>query len=457
MPGRSWLEYVGPIADRGREILNLTRSGRRERSAELLCHQLLGQRGEASGLALASELVAVIREMDEPEAARFLEMLAARFALDQDRLEAAVDRWRSEHDLTSLLALTSATEPPRQELFRRLNMAPGGTLALVELRARLQRLLPESPQLEAVDVDLLHLLGSWFNRGFLRLEEISWHTPAAILERLILYEAVHQIRGWGDLRRRLAADRRCFAFFHPALPEEPLIFVEVALTQGLPEAIAPLIEPHRAVAEPARADAAIFYSINNCQPGLRGISFGNFLLKQVVSELSTDLPRLRTFATLSPIPGLRQAVERADKSDGFTEPRLRALIGENAEALRRLAEVDDPVMALGQLLAGPPPYAPPVRAVLRRLALAYLLHVRRGRRVADPVGHFHLSNGARLERVNLEADLSERGRESYGVMVNYLYEPGELEVRHERYVDTGEVGLARSLNGEARRVAAAWQ
>lgn len=231
----------------------------------------------------------------------------------------------------------------------------------------------------------------------------------------------------------------------------------MALTQGLPEAIAPLIEPHRAVAEPARADAAIFYSINNCQPGLRGISFGNFLLKQVVSELSTDLPRLRTFATLSPIPGLRQAVERADKSDGFTEPRLRALIGENAEALRRLAEVDDPVMALGQLLAGPPPYAPPVRAVLRRLALAYLLHVRRGRRVADPVGHFHLSNGARLERVNLEADLSERGRESYGVMVNYLYEPGELEVRHERYVDTGEVGLARSLNGEARRVAAAWQ
>ena len=455
--GRSWLENMGLIADRGREILNLTRAGRRERSAEVLCRRLLGQRGEASGLALATELVSQIRELDETETARFLHMLASSFELDTGRLEEAIERWRSRRNLDSLLDLTAATEPPREELFRRLNMVPGGTEALVELRARLQRLLPNSPELRAVDVDLRHLLSSWFNRGFLRLEEISWHTPAAILERLIVYESVHQIQGWDDLRRRLAADRRCFAFFHPALPDEPLIFVEVALTQGLAETITPLIDPRRAVAEPARADTAIFYSINNCQPGLKGISFGNFLIKQVLSELSAGLPRLRTFATLSPVPGLREALERRAAPDGFTEARLTALVGDSAEEVRRQTGAEDLVAALERLLATAPPYPPALRPVLRRLALAYLLHVRRGRRVADPVAHFHLSNGARLERVNVDADPSEGGRSSCGVMVNYLYEPDELELNHERYVETGEVALARGLTGEARRVHGAWQ
>jgi malonyl-CoA decarboxylase len=453
---QTWLEQVTSIAERGREILSRTPAGRRPETTEALCDRLLAQRGEALGIALASELVAAIQAMDEDQTGRFAHMLVARFGADPDRVEGAIERWRSRRDAESLRGLMAAAESPRQELFRRLNVAPGGTQAMVDLRARLLGRLPEEHELQAVEADLHHLFSSWFNRGFLRLEEINWHTSAAILERLIRYEAVHQIRGWDDLRLRLAADRRCFAFFHPALPDEPLIFVEVALTRGLAAAIGPLIDPLRAVASSSAADTATFYSINNCQRGLRGISFGNFLIKQVVEGLSADVPWLKTFATLSPLPGLRQAVENPESPDGFTEARLRALIGEKGDELRRLTGAEDPLRALRLLLASPSPRPAPVQTVLRRLALAYLLQVRRGKRVADPVGHFHLSNGARLERIDLDADASERGRASYGIMVNYLYEPERLELNHERYVETGEVATARALVGDSRRVATAW-
>jgi malonyl-CoA decarboxylase len=452
MRGRTWLEQVGVIADRGREILSRAPAGRAPQSAEALCEKLLAQRGEASGVALASELVSAIHAMDGGQSARFLQVLAARFGPDSNRIDTAVERWVSDHDAEALGELAAAAESPRQELFRRLNVAPGGTHAMVHLRARLLELLFETPGLGPVEADLRHLLLSWFNPGFLRLEEINWHTPAAILERLILYEAVHQIHGWDDLRLRLAADRRCYAFFHPALPDEPLIFVEVALTRGLADAIGPLIDPGREVASPSVADSAIFYSISNCQQGLRGISFGSFLIKRVVSELSADVPWLKTFATLSPLPGLRRAVERTEVPDGFTEERLRALIGERGDELCRLAGAADPVVALRHLLAGAGPRPAPVPTVLRRVALDYLLHIRRGRRVSDPVGHFHLANGARLERIDLDADLSEGGQASYGVMVNYLYEPQTVELNHERYVDTGEVAMARGLAAESRRL-----
>jgi malonyl-CoA decarboxylase len=457
MRRRTWLEQMGIIADRGREILSRAPAGRTPQTPEALCFKLLAQRGEASGIALASELVSAINGMDRGESSGFLYMLAARFAADPARVETAVERWRSRRDADSLGDLIAAAESPRLELFRRLNVAPGGTLAMVHLRARLLDLLPRAPELRPMEADLYHLFSSWFNRGFLRLEEINWHTPAAILERLILYEAVHEIQGWEDLRLRLAADRRCFAFFHPALPDEPLIFVEVALTRGLAEAVRPLIDPERSVGSPAAADTAIFYSISNCQQGLRGISFGNFLIKQVVSELSADVPWVKTFATLSPLPGLKRAVEQPDRSQGFSEEQLRALIGDKGDELRRLAGGEDPAEALRRLLSGSPPRSAAVEAVLRRLALAYLLQVRKGRRVADPVGHFHLANGARLERINLDADLSEGGQASYGVMVNYLYEPQRVELNHERYVETGEVATARNLVAEARRITSFWQ
>jgi malonyl-CoA decarboxylase len=452
MRGRTWLEQVGVIADRGREILSRAPAGRAPKSAEALCEKLLAQRGEASGVALASELVGAIHDMDAAHMARFLHVLAARFGPDSSRIDTAVERWVANRDAEALGELAAAAESPRQELFRRLNVAPGGTHAMVHLRARLLELLPETPGLRPLEEDLRHLLTSWFNPGFLRLEEISWHTAAAILERLIVYEAVHQIRGWEDLRLRLAADRRCYAFFHPALPDEPLIFVEVALTRGLAEAIQPLIDPGREVASPSVADSAIFYSISNCQQGLRGISFGSFLIKRVVSELSADVPWLKTFATLSPLPGLRRAVEGTESPEAFTDERLRALIGERGDELCRLAGAADPAVALRQLLDSAGPRPAPVQTVLRRLALDYLLHVRRGRRVSDPVAHFHLANGARLERIDLDADLSGGGQPSYGVMVNYLYEPQTVELNHERYVDTGEVAMARGLMAESRRL-----
>jgi malonyl-CoA decarboxylase len=454
----SWLEQVSLIADRGREILNFAGFTRKRHSPRELAKRLIAQRGEASGLALARELVEALAKMDVPELAAFLDTLATDFSADAGAIDRAIARWRRNPDLESQLALAAAVEPPRQELFRRLNMAPAGTATLVQLRTRLLSLLPERPHLQAVDADLKHLLGSWFNRGFLRLEQIDWRSPAAALEKLIAYEAVHEIKGWEDLRGRLAADRRCFGFFHPALPGEPLIFVEVALTGGLPEAIAPLIDPKRSIADPKTADTAVFYSISNCQAGLRGISFGNFLIKQVVTELSAELPAVKTFATLSPLPRLAEVLRRRDAPEGFTEGRLTALIGDDAAELCQRAGLADPVRALFQLLAAPELPTEPVRRVVRRLALAYLVELRGADGVFDPVAHFHLSNGARLERINFAANPSRDGlRQSHGVMVNYLYDPERLEFNHERYIDTGEVAMSRKVAAEYGAVRAAWR
>jgi malonyl-CoA decarboxylase len=454
---RSWLAQVGMIAARGRIVLGLRAGAPRGPLLESLCRRLIGQRGEASALALAAEVIERIEGMNEAETARFLDMLANRFSPDSVSVEAAVRAWQAEHDPKALLDLTAAVESPRQELFRRINMAPGGTAVLVRLRGRLLGLLRDRPHLQVVDADLRHLFASWFNRGFLLVEQITWDTPAAILERLIAYEAVHAIRGWDDLRARLAADRRCFAFFHPALPGEPLVFVEVALTKGLAGSIQPLIEPDRAQLEPTRADTAIFFSISNTQDGLRGISFGSFLIKQVMGELSAELRRLSTFATLSPVPGLAEALRRRDDPDGFTEARLRAILGEGAGRSRKNRREGDPVGSVERLLQGEGPRPPDDHRLLELLTLAYLTAMKRGTRVADPVGHFHLSNGARLERVHAAGDTSEGGDRSCGVMVNYLYDPDGVEFNHERYVETGEVSVARGLTGDARRLQAAWQ
>lgn len=454
---RSWLEHVGLIADRGREILNLSTPGRTRSNPGDLSRRLLAQRGEASGLALASELVERLSSMSPDGLDAYLETLAADFSPDPRGVARAVERWRSAGvDVDSLLALAAAVEPPRQELFRRLNMAPGGTASILRLRARLLDLLPECPHLRAVDADLRHLLHSWFNRGFLRLEAIDWRSPAAMLERLIPCESVHRIGGWEDLRRRLGPDRRCFAFFHPALPDEPLIFVEVALTRGLATAIAPLLDPGQPPAQPTGATAAIFYSINSCQPGLRGISFGNFLIKQVVDELSAELPSLTTFATLSPLPRFADTL-RCDRPEGFTSARLRALLGDQAAALCRRAGTPDLAAAVGWALPRPDLDRAAVRA-LRRVVLAYLTEVRTGNRVLDPVAHFHLSNGAHLECIDLGADRSPKGlRESHGVMVNYVYDLDRVELNHERYVGAGVVATSRSLASERARVQAAWR
>ena len=280
-----------------------------------------------------------------------------------------------------------------------MNMAPGGTAALLDLGRELVGLMKQQPELAAVDHDLTHLLGSWFNRGFLELRRIDWKTPAAILEKLIAYEAVHEIRGFPDLKRRLERDRRCFAFFHPALADEPLIFVEVAFVNDLPSEVGPILAMESAVGDPRRARCAVFYSITSCQPGLKGISFGNFLIKQVASDLHSELPNLKIFATLSPIPGLRSWVAR------------------------QVGEVDIER-----------------RERLEALAAWYLTQEWENGQVLDPVARFHLGNGARLERLNWKADTSAKGLEqSFGLMVNYVYDLGDVERNHEEYVNRHRV------------------
>ncbi len=438
-----WRDQVGALAQRGREIVGLG-VGRRHPTTEDLCRRLLSSRGEASALAIADEVVERMRTMPDCELLEFADLLEESFEPDPEAVEAAIAGWEEGHDARSLQRLAAVAEAPRQELFRRLNMAPGGTAELVRLRG----LLGRAERDRAVDEDLRHLLNSWFNRGFLQLREITWNTPAAILERLIAYEAVHEIRGWGDLRRRLAADRRCFGFFHPALPDVPLVFVEVALTRGLAEAILPLIDPDREIADSGEADTAIFYSISNTQDGLRGIAFGSFLIKQVMGELAQELPHLTRFATLSPLPGLARALATREDPSGFTAERLRALL---TEPRRRAVPPRDPEAALRQVLTGEDE-----GDLLRLLAVAYLTQVRRRDRPADPVARFHLANGARLEAIQVGADPTRSGAASCGVMVNYRYEPDQVEVNHERYRETGEVIVARSLQSLVRRAHAAW-
>ena len=454
-PPGSWFDTLA-AGLRARATARRWTAERRVREILDLSEQLLARRGEASVLTIAGQVVAAVDRLDEEQTAALLGALGDRFGPDRTAVDAAIDDWRTRHDPQAMLRLSAAVEPPRQELFRRLNMALGGTATLVRLRARLLELLDRRPELAPVDADLRHLFGSWFNRGFLRLERVTWDTAASVLERLIRYEAVHEIRGWDDLRSRLAPDRRCYAFFHPTLPGEPLIFVEVALTRGLPEAIAPLIDPGREPAEPERADTAVFYSISNCQPGLRGVSFGDLLIKQVVASLAVDLPRLKSYATLSPLPGLAAALAKEGPGAEFTPARVGKLVAEQAEELCALAGVDDPVAALRSLLAAAPPRPAAVSRALARLALAYLVQVRRGVRVADSVAHFHLANGARLERIDPDGDLGPSGLPSLGVMVNYVYELGRVELNHERYVENGWVAMAPALRSAAKRVEAVW-
>jgi len=393
--------------------------------AKQLAATLLSERGEASGAQVARELHHVLGALDPDDRHSFQRYLAKEFQPDKTALHTAAERYLADSTAEAAAALAQAADPPRQEVLRRMNMAPGGTGALIAMRSELTTHLHDDPELKLLDADLKHLLGSWFNRGFLELRRIDWQSPAAVLEKLIAYEAVHEIKGWDDLRRRLAPDRRCFAFFHPALPGEPLIFVEVALVQGLATAMPPLLAPETdeeaARTQAARADTAIFYSISNCQDGLRGISFGNFLIKQVVEELQAEFPQLKRFSTLSPVPGFRRWL------------------------MKRLAEGSDPGTALLLELQRDGWWhdltqSEKLRPAVMRLCALYLTgRSSPGSRV-DPVARFHLGNGARLERINWLGNAAPRAiQESFGIMVNYLYDHDSIEDNHEAFVRDGTI------------------
>ncbi len=400
------------------------------------CRRLLSVRGEANGPLLAQAIVQRIEALGDEQRWRFFDRLASDFSPDPRAVLAAARAYADAPDADALIHLTRLAEPPRQELFRRLNGAPGGTAALVRLRRALLERLPRQAPLRAVEADLLHLLSSWFNPGFLEMRKVDWNSPAQLLEQIIRHEAVHQIDGWDDLRRRLQPDRRCFAFFHPQLPDEPLIFVEVALLPEMADAVQPLIDKRSPPLPAEQFKVAVFYSISNCQPGLRGVSLGNFLIKRVAEHLKRELPQLKTFCTLSPIPGLLGWLQHAEgaalgDSGAAALAQLRAACGGDLAALSHTARL----AALGA----------DAHHALWRLAAHYLVHVS-PQPNGDPVARFHLDNGARLERLNAQANLSAKGlKQSAGLMVNYLYDLAKIELHHDRFAH-GKVAHSRAVS-----------
>src|SRR4051812_7284608 len=433
-------DLLSTISERGRTLLRgngTPRPGPNADSLIELCQALLSGRGEASGTAMAREVLDRYHDLDDAGRLTFFAALVRDFGPDREKLAEAIESWRTQPNDEDASDLHFASEPRRQELIRRLNRAPGGTGELVAMRADLLSMMNGHSDLAALDRDVVHLLGSWFNRGFLVLRRIDWSTPANILEQIIRYEAVHEIHDWDDLRRRIdPADRRCYAFFHPAMPDAPLIFVEVALTESIPGAIAPLLAVDRQPVPTDRARTAVFYSISNTQRGLGGISFGNFLIKQVVEELRRELPKLDTFVTLSPVPNFMGWVKQTTE-----------ISDEDREVLKLL---DEPKWF------SDPEVEAQLRAVLEPLAAHYFLKARTSKgKLIDSVARFHLGNGARLERINWVGDLSAKGlRESAGIMVNYLYRLDDIEKNHEAYANEGEVVASNSvkklLKGERR-------
>lgn len=435
-------DLLATISERGRTLLRRGDSSLDKHDAQSLaelCQALLSGAGEASGTAMARDVLDGYHDLDSDGRKAFFTALVHDFGPDTGKLGKAIEKWRAKPTDEATSELHFASEPRRQELIRRLNRAPGGTSELVAMRTDLVGLMKAHPELAALDRDIVHLLSSWFNRGFLVLRRIDWSTPANILEQIIRYEAVHEIHDWDDLRRRIdPVDRRCYAFFHPALPDAPLIFVEVALTETIPGAIAPLLAVDRQPVPTERARTAVFYSISNTQRGLGGISFGNFLIKQVVEELRRELPKLDTFVTLSPVPGftgwLKQTTDVSDDDRAVLALLEQPKWFETAETEAQL------------------------RAVIEPLAAHYFLKARTPKgKLIDPVARFHLGNGARLERINWLGDLSPKGlRESAGIMVNYLYRLDDIEKNHEAFANDGEVvassAVKRLLRGEGRRL-----
>jgi malonyl-CoA decarboxylase len=409
------------------------------------CKRLLSERGEANSVAIARDLVTQFSKLSDDQQAQFFEHLSKDFSPDPGTVLARATEYAKQPSADNLIRLTASAEPPRQELLRRINRAPGGTESIVRMRHALLRRLPKQPELRALEADLLHLLSSWFNPGFLSLKRVDWNSPAQLLEQIIHHEAVHAIDGWDDLRRRLQPDRRCFAFFHPQLPNEPLIFVEVALLPAMPDAIAPLIDKKAvAPAEAGKFRVAAFYSISNCQPGLRGVSLGNFLIKRVAEELQREFPQLRTFCTLSPIPGFAQWLARTEDAsavDGLARAAAQR-VRESHALLAGMVGKDWSALADQSRLAA---FDEPQRMALMRLCAVYLMHGAT-RTDGDPVARFHLDNGARLERLNWGADLSKKGlKQSHGLMVNYLYDLRHVEAQHEAFTQ-GEVVHSRTVS-----------
>ncbi len=433
--------FLSSIAERGFSILGLSKSDRELAKPDdiiELCHMLLGARGEASGIALSCEILNLYQLLDSAQKVEFFQAVGREFSANHETVGEAVEAYLRDSSTNNLARLSDAARPACSELITRLNQAADATRYLVEMRADLLRLLPDNPDLGMIDREFAAHFISWFNRGFLELRNIDWNTPAAILEKIIGYEAVHGMAGWEDLRERIdPEDRMIYGFFHPRLGDEPLIFVEIALVENMPSTIASVLDRDR----PAPGNlpkTAVFYSISNCQDGLRGIPLGNFLIKQVVEDLRNRFPSLKEFVTLSPIPSLRQAIMRS--AMGETTIKFDEATFAAASEADEYGWWDDDSTSVK------------LEAELVQAAQWFLFCGKNEEgRPIDPVARFHLGNGARLERINWCADLSERGlRNSFGMMANYRYQLNEIERNHERFANNGAIAAASSIVRAAR-------
>lgn len=403
---------------------------------------LLSEKGEANARNIAAKLLETFHALDRSEQLSFFEFMGDRFSPDPVAVLAAAQRYADKPDHTSLSNLFRTVEPARQELLRRLNRAPGGTNAIVQMRERLLGHLKAHPGLKSVDSDIQHVFSSWFNPGFLELHEITWSSPAILLEKIIKHESVHAIDGWDDLRRRLQPDRRCFAFFHPQLPGEPLIFVEVALVPTIAREIGPLLDKKALPLEDKKFKTAIFYSISNCQPGLKGVSLGNFLIKRVAEKIQQEIPSVKTFCTLSPIPGFTKWLDSTLKVEEFDlTPAKKIKVEESLKLLHAKGQSWTKTLAGGWSSLT---VSDEEKTALLRLCFVYLSQVTCTRE-GDAVAKFHLSNGAQLYNINWAADLSKKGvAQSSSLMVNYLYELDAVEDNHEAFINK-KVVFAKSL------------
>ncbi|MFL2873700.1 MAG: malonyl-CoA decarboxylase [Pseudohongiellaceae bacterium] len=417
MAFKRFQDFLSNLVSRQRQFF----VGADEVTINELLEKLMGTIGEVSGIVTARQLLDRYTELSDEQKLDFFQHLEKSYNADESLVRDAFNRYSRNPSSASLNELSKTAEPKRHELLRRLNSTPDATHDLVEMRTDLLKCLADDQDLKSVDDDFIRLFTSWFGRGFLVLKTINWSTSAAILDRIIRYEAVHEIKDWDDLRSRIdPPNRRCFAFFHPALTDEPLIFVEVALSVGVPNSIASILETEvPSVDVNVDYTTATFYGISNCQPGLKNISFGNFLIKQVVQELQVEFPSIKSFVTLSPVPGF-QSWLTSQIDDEFKE--LRDLQSE----LNQTAKSAESVRINSELI--------------RKAVFNYLTKVKKGKYPADPVARFHLGNGASIYQLNVGADLSVKGLDqSWGTMVNYLYDLNDIEENHEFYATEGEI------------------
>jgi len=409
--------------------------------------RLVSERGESNAVSMALDVISNYRKLNAEQRPKFFAMLAEQFNIDAEQLTKAAQSFAADPNARNYIRLQKISESPRQELLRRLNRAPGGTAAVVEMRRDLLTLLNKKPELMGLDYDMRHLLSSWFNPGFLKMHRVDWKSPAEILEKIIAHEAVHAIDGWDDLRRRLQPDQSCFAFFHPQLPDEPLIFVEVALLPEIPVAIMPLVDKKSTPVEQSNQfKVAAFYSISNCESGLRGVSMGNFLIKRVAEQLHAEFPGLKTFVTLSPIPGLMEWITAgAHLGDLPSSDKIKPAVRKARDDALELLKLNGSnwMDKLGKAWH-PDQCSEREKAAYMALTAIYLTTVTPSRD-GNSVAKFHLGNGAKLHQINWAGDLSKNGlRQSAGLMVNYLYDLSSVEENHERFVN-GEIMFSKKV------------